>query len=155
MSHEQQRRPFLNVGTVLLGILLIIAASGALISVGHSSRVGGGATGARGSLGAPLIITTMQQGAINCPYGASFSPDGEHIAILGTQDGCARGPVSALPHVAAIYNAHSGVMSLYVQLDKLVNHGADGASEFGDGDRILGDGKGFHLDGILRRLVVT
>lgn len=129
MSHEQQRRPFLNVGTVLLGILLIIAASGALISVGHSSRVGGGVTGARGSLGAPLIITTMQQGAINCPYGASFSPDGEHIAILGTQDGCARGPVSALPHVAAIYNAHSGVMSLYVQLDKLVNHSADGASE--------------------------
>ena len=128
MSHERQRRPFLNVGTVLLGILLIIAASGALISVGHSSRVGVGVTGARGSLGAPLIIATMQQGAINCPYGASFSPDGEHVAILGTQDACPAGLVSTAPHVAAIYNAHTGVMSLYVQLDKLLTHSADDAS---------------------------
>lgn len=129
MSQEQRRRPFLNLGTVLLGILLLIAASGALISVGRSGRVGGGASGVRGSLGAPLIIATTQQGAIYCPYGASFSPDGEYVAVLGIQGACPDGLVSTAPHVAAIYDAHTGVMSLYVELDKLLNHGVNGASE--------------------------
>lgn len=120
MSHEQRQRPLLNVGTVLLAVLLIVAAIGALVSVGRVGRVGGGAGGVRGSLGGPLIISTMQQGSVNCPYGASFSPDGEYVAILGSQGACAQGSASMTPHVAAIYSASSGVMSLYVQLDKLL-----------------------------------
>ena len=119
MSHERRYRPFLNAGTVALGILLIVAAVGALISVGRANRAGNGATGARGSLDAPLIISTMQQGAVFCPYGASFSPDGEYIALLGSQSTCAQGSERMTPHIAAIYNAHSGVMSLFVHLDTL------------------------------------
>ena len=120
MSHEQRRRLSPSVGTVLLGALLIVATVGTLISVGRANRVGSGATGARGSLGAPLIISTMQQGAINCPYGASFSPDGEYVAVLGSQSACAPSLANTTPHIAAIYGAHSGVMSLFVQLDKLL-----------------------------------
>lgn len=120
MAHERRQRPLLNVGTVLLGILLIIAAIGTLVSVGRTNRVGGTATGVRGSLGAPLHISTLEQGAINCPYGAAFSPDGAHVAILGSQSTCASSTSTLTPHIAAIYDTHSGVMTLYVRLEKLL-----------------------------------
>ena len=84
MARERQR-PLLNVGTVLLGVLLIVAAIGTMISVGRTNRVGSTGSGVRGSLGAPLRISTTEQGAVNCPYGAAFSPDGAHVAIIGSK----------------------------------------------------------------------
>jgi hypothetical protein len=119
MARERQR-PLLNVGSVLLGILLIIAAIGTLISVGRTNRVGSTGTGVQGALGAPLRISTIEQGAINCPYGAAFSPDGAHVAIIGSQSTCAPATTTLTPHIAAIYDTHSGVMTLYVQLEKLL-----------------------------------
>jgi hypothetical protein len=61
MARERQR-PLLNVGTVLLGVLLIVAAIGTMISVGRTNRVGSTGTGVRGSLGAPLRRLTLPQG---------------------------------------------------------------------------------------------
>jgi hypothetical protein len=121
MSHEQRQRPLLNAGTVLLGILLIVAAIGTLISVGHTNRVGDTATGVRGSLGTPLRISTQEQGAINCPFGAAFSPDGNHVAVIGSQSACAPATSTLTQHIAAIYDTHSGVMNLYVRLEKLLD----------------------------------
>ncbi len=123
MSLEQRQRRLLNAGTVLLGILLAVAATGALISVGRTNRVGSPANGVRGSLGAPMLISTLEQGAINCPYGASFSPDGTHVMILGTQGTCAptTAALTLTPHIAAIYDTRSGVMTLYTHLEKLLD----------------------------------
>ncbi len=120
MARERRQRPLLNLGTVLLGVLLIVAAIGTMISVGRTNRVGSTGTGTRGSLGAPLRISTIEQGAINCPYGAAFSPDGAHVSIIGSQSTCAPTTATLTPHVAAIYDTHSGVMTLYVQLEKLL-----------------------------------
>lgn len=120
MSLEQRERRLLNLGTVLLVILLIVAAIGVLISVGHTSRVGGTAGGVRGSLNASLTISTRQQGSIDCPFGASFSPDGSRIAVLGSQGTCDPYTTTLTPQVAAIYDTHSGVMSLFVRLEPLI-----------------------------------
>lgn len=120
MSHEQRRSPLLNVGTMLLGILLAVASIGAMISVGHANRVGSTANGVRGSLGAPLRISTLEQGAVNCPYSAAFSPDGNHLVVLGSRSTCAPSTSRLTSNIAAIYDAHSGVMTLYAQLDKLL-----------------------------------
>ncbi|HEU5348805.1 MAG TPA: hypothetical protein VFU63_09360 [Ktedonobacterales bacterium] len=120
MSHEQRRHSLLNVGTVLLGILLVVAAIGTMISVSHTSRVGSTDNGARGLLGTPLRISTLEQGAINCPYGAAFSPDGNHLVVLGSLNSCASGTSTLTRHVAAIYDSHSGVMTLYVRLETLL-----------------------------------
>jgi hypothetical protein len=117
----ERRRPVLNVGTALLGVLLIVAAIGALISVSHSSRTGGAGSGVRGSLGAPLVISTLRQGAIQCPVGAAFAPDGAHIAILGSLGSCAPATATSLTtHIAAIYDTRSGATTLYVRLEKLL-----------------------------------
>lgn len=120
MSLEQRQRRLLNLGTVLLVILLVVAAIGALISVGRTNRVGGTAGGVRGSLSALLQISTREQGSVNCPFGAAYSPDGGHIAIIGTQATCAPHTTSLTPHVAVIYDAHSGVMTLYARLEQLI-----------------------------------
>src|SRR5690348_6757356 len=101
MAHERRRHPLLNTGTVLLGVLLIVAAIGTLISVSRTNRVGSTANGVRGSLGAPLRISTIEQGAINCPYGAAFSPDGAHVAIIGSQSTCAPTTTTLTPQIAA------------------------------------------------------
>ena len=74
----------------------------------------------RGSLGAPLRISTTEQGAVNCPYGAAFSPDSAHVAIIGSQSTCAPTTTTLTPHIAAIYDTRSGVMTLYVRLEKLL-----------------------------------
>jgi WD40 repeat protein len=120
MSHERRQRPLLNAGTVSLGILLIVAAIGTLISVSHTNRVGSTATGVRGSLGAPLRISTIEQGAINCPYGAAFAPDGDHVAIIGSQSTCEPATSTLTPHIVAVYDTHSGVMTQYVKIEKLL-----------------------------------
>lgn len=120
MSDERRQRPLLNAGTVSLGILLIIAAIGTLISVGRTNRVGSTASGVRGSLGAPLHISTIEQGAINCPYGAAFAPDGDHVAIIGSQSTCEPATSTLIPHIAAVYDTHSGVMTQYVKIETLL-----------------------------------
>ncbi len=120
MVHERRQRPLLNTGTALLGILLMVAAIGTFISVGRTNRGGSTASGVRGSLGAPLRISTLEQGAINCPTGAAFSPDGSHVAIIGSQSRCAPATTTLTQHVAAIYDTHSGVMTLHVNIEKLL-----------------------------------
>lgn len=120
MSQERRQHPLLNAGTVLLGILLIVAAIGTLISVSRTNRAGGTGSDVRGSLGAPVRISTIEQGAINCPFGAAFSPDGTHVAVIGSKSTCAPATSTLTPHIAAIYDTHSGVMNLYTPLEKLL-----------------------------------
>ncbi|HEX6544585.1 MAG TPA: hypothetical protein VF040_22690 [Ktedonobacterales bacterium] len=125
MSPEQRQRPLLNTGMVLLGILLVVAAIGTLISVSRTNRVSGPSSGVRGSLGAPMIISTLGQGGINCPHGAAFAPDGAHVAIIGTHGSCMPSTSTLTQHVAAIYDTQSGVMNLYVRLEKLLHIDTD------------------------------
>lgn len=124
MPSESPACPFARIGTALLSVALMLAVVGVLFI---ASRAGGSQPGAGAPasvLGAPMYISTSKPTALMCPSGASFSPDGAHIAVLGRLDRCAlasaASPTSA---VAVVYDSVSGVMTQFVRLDPLLGIG--------------------------------
>jgi hypothetical protein len=130
---ESQEQPRSRMSRIL-ALLSVVAVVASVIGTLAATR--GGATiaatfsrGGSGALGAPLRISTYDTAHLRCPAGASFSPDGSQLAILGTTGNCHDGAVNrptSGQHLLAFYDSHSGALLRTLTLDPLVGIGGHG-----------------------------
>lgn len=116
-----------NPVAVLLGSLVVVVIVASVIGTLAATGRFGGSRGSIGGgiLGSPVNVSTLATAQLLCPSGATFSPNGAELAVIGSTYSCHSAPYDHSDfnaHVMALFDAHLGTLQRTISLDPLVGY---------------------------------